>query len=150
MRQPEFYAAVYWIIKNNEWEILMIKRQNTGFRDGHYALPAGHIEIWESPIEALRKEMYEEIGINIDISEIKIIHIWHRFSPQETHDEVRQYFSFFFEIWDYEWTPYNAEPEKSEWIYWIDWKKEEKIQFRDIFIKIENGEMYSEIDDRNQ
>ena len=149
MRQPTFYAAVFGIIRNEEGKILMIKRQNTWFRDGYFALPAWHIEKNETPLEALVKEMDEEIGIGVDLWATKLIHIWHRFSPQETTDEVRQYFSFFFEIGEYSGSPYNKEPEKSSGIHWIDWKNEEKIQFREIFARIENGEIYSELDDRN-
>lgn len=148
MRQPTFYAAVFGIIRDTEWKILMIKRKNTGFRDGYFALPAWHIEVGETPTEAMIKELKEEVWIELTEKDIKIIHIGHRFSPQETSHEVRQYFSFFFEIIAYKWIPYNAEPEKSEWIYWINWKLEEKIQFRDIFEKIENKEPYSELDER--
>jgi hypothetical protein len=77
------------------------------------------------------------------------LHICHAFSPQETTPEVRQYFSFYFEISSYTGTLSNAEPEKSEHISWIDWQKEEKIQFREILEKIEQWETYSELDQRD-
>ena len=127
----------------------MVKRQNSGFRDGFYALPAGHIELGESPMHAMIRELSEEIGITATPSDIRIIHICHSFSPQETTPEVRQYFSFYYEVLNYTGTPYNAEPEKSESISWIDWKTEEKIQFREILEKIENEEAYSELDFRS-
>lgn len=44
MRQPEYFAAVYGIIRNEEGKILMIKRRNTDYSNGMYGLPAGHIE----------------------------------------------------------------------------------------------------------
>jgi 8-oxo-dGTP pyrophosphatase MutT (NUDIX family) len=40
MRNPEFYAAVFGIIRNEEGKVLMIKRKNTGYMDGYYGLPA--------------------------------------------------------------------------------------------------------------
>jgi 8-oxo-dGTP pyrophosphatase MutT (NUDIX family) len=73
------------------------------------------------------RELYEEVGITVVPEDLRIIHICHAFSPQETTPEVRQYFSFYFEVSSYTGTPTNAEPEKSEYISWIDWQKEEKI-----------------------
>lgn len=148
MRQSEFYAAVFGIIRDPTGKILMIKRKNTGFKDGFYALPAGHMELGESPIWAMIRELSEEIWIMVTSSDIKIVHISHSFSPQEAIREVRQYFYFYFEVLNYTGIPKNAEPEKSECISWIDWKHEEKIQFREILKKIENGEAYSEVDFR--
>jgi 8-oxo-dGTP diphosphatase len=138
MRQGAFYAAVFGIIRDPTGKILMVKRQNSGFRDGFYALPAGHVEIGESPMQAMIRELQEEVSITVTPADIRIIHICHSFSPQETTPEVRQYFSFYYEVLSYTGTLTNAEPEKSESISWIDWKAEEKIQFREILEKIEN------------
>ena len=38
MRKPEFYSATYAIIENKKWEILFMKRANTGFRDWCYQI----------------------------------------------------------------------------------------------------------------
>ena len=46
MAKAEFYAAAYMIIENKKWEVLFMRRANTGFRDGAFQVPAGHLE-WE-------------------------------------------------------------------------------------------------------
>jgi hypothetical protein len=43
MRQPHFYGAVYLILRNAN-KVLMMSRANTGWMDGHFSLPAGHMK----------------------------------------------------------------------------------------------------------
>lgn len=56
-------------------------------RKGKWELPGGRIEFGESPIEALRREMKEELGI-IDFKIGGIIDV---FSIQQTHDDGNEY-----------------------------------------------------------
>ncbi len=46
MAKAEFYGAVYMIIENKKGEVLFMRKSNTGFRDGAFQVPAGHLE-WE-------------------------------------------------------------------------------------------------------
>ncbi len=108
MRHPEFYAAVFGIIRNHEGKILMIKRQNTGYMDGHYGLPAGHIEGTESPVHAMQRELHEEIGIHVTPTDLKLVNVCHRVNPD------RVVIDFYYEVLSYSGTLTNAEPEKSE------------------------------------
>ena len=61
MRQPTFHAAVYGIIRDSTGKILTVKRKNTGYLDGWYGLPAGHIEGIETIKEAMQREIQEEV-----------------------------------------------------------------------------------------
>ena len=107
MRTPEFYAAVYGIVKNPEGKILFQRRANSGFNDGILQLPSGHIEWEESYFEALQREMLEEIGIELQESDVKLCHILHRVNRGN-----RVYFDIFFEIQNYIWNIQNKEPHK--------------------------------------
>ena len=42
--------------------ILLMRRQNSGYYDGWYTVPAGHVEAGELPVDALLREAKEEIG----------------------------------------------------------------------------------------
>ncbi len=142
MRQPEFYAAVFAVIRDEEGKVLMIKRKNTGYLDGWYGLPAWHIEGDERPTHAMKREILEEVWLEIDEQDLKLINVTHRINSD------RVVIDFYYEVRYFDGTPQNTEPNKSEWVYWIDWKSEEKIQFKETLNRIEKWETYSEIDFR--
>jgi 8-oxo-dGTP pyrophosphatase MutT (NUDIX family) len=59
-RQPRgnIYGAIIRSINTNKY--LMVK----GRESGKYSFPKGHIEPYESPIECVLRELYEETGIS--------------------------------------------------------------------------------------
>lgn len=140
MQKPEFYGAVYALIENDAWEMLFVKRKNTGYLDGWYGYPAWHIEEWETLKEAMQREIREEIGLEIPESDLELVHMCHRIDPTD-----RTYFDCYFRVKQFHGTPINAEPEKSEWVFWIDWNNEELILYKPILEKISAGAYFSEI-----
>ncbi|MBI3211787.1 MAG: NUDIX domain-containing protein [Simkania negevensis] len=67
----------YLILKQGE-NVLLLLRQNTGYYDGFYGLPAGHVENGESATEGMLRETYEEIGITLNSSNLQVLHVMHR------------------------------------------------------------------------
>lgn len=61
-------------------EVLLSLRKNTGFNDGEYELPGGHVEENEDLIQAMIRETKEEINIDIKREDLKIIHILHHYT----------------------------------------------------------------------
>jgi ADP-ribose pyrophosphatase YjhB (NUDIX family) len=49
--------AVYLVLENELEEVLLLKRQNTGYRDGYYSLIAGHVEEKEKPSKAVSEKL---------------------------------------------------------------------------------------------
>lgn len=107
MRAPEYYAAVFGILRNAEGKILLQRRENTGFNDGILQFPSGHVEGEETYFEAFQREMQEEIGIHFEPDDVKLVYVLHRI-----HKNDRVYFDIFFEIQNYTGIPKNLEPEK--------------------------------------
>ena len=68
-------AAFLLLLRGNE--VLLIRRYNTGFADGYYSLPAGHVEANENYTNCLLREAKEEIGIQLDPKNIMPVHIQH-------------------------------------------------------------------------
>lgn len=74
-------AAHLFLIKEDK--ILLLRRCNTGFEDGNYSVPAGHIEKNEPATTTLIRESKEEIGVNLSFDSIKFCGIMHRKEPDE-------------------------------------------------------------------
>ena len=105
-RKPHLYWATFAIIENDKWEILLQKRCNTGYYDGWYSLPSGHIDDGEFASESIIHEMEEELGIIVDPNKNSLIHVLHRL------DHDRQYFDMCYLIDTREWEIINNELDK--------------------------------------
>lgn len=51
--------------KTGAKEILLALRKNTGYRDGKYELPGGHVEEGEDLMQAMVREAKEELMIEV-------------------------------------------------------------------------------------
>lgn len=67
-------------INNKDVEILLSLRKNTGYRDGEYELPGGHVEEGEDLKQAMIREAKEELLIDIKEENLKIVHILHHYN----------------------------------------------------------------------
>lgn len=118
----------------------MIRRQNTGFADGLWSLPAGHVEKGESVKTAMIREAKEEINIDVLDKNLKLKHILHRKS------NINTYIDFFFLCTKWQGEPINNEPQKCSDIKWFDIEQlpTDIIQYiKEIILKKENGEILS-------
>lgn len=104
-------AAVYLLLVK-DGKILLLRRFNTGWRDGEYTLPAGHVDGNEAIRAELCREAMEEIGITIRPTDLQFAHVMH-------HHGNHEYIDFYFvaKIWDGE--PANCEPNKCDDIQWV-------------------------------
>lgn len=103
-----------YLVLQKDGKILFARRCNTGYQDGNYQVPAGHIDAGELPSEALIREVKEEIGITIKAENIKFAHTSFRPMMDETGDRV-DYF-FIVDTWEGEIT--NCEPHKCDDLLW--------------------------------
>jgi 8-oxo-dGTP diphosphatase len=104
-------AAVYLILRRGD-SVLLLRRSNTGWHDGEYTLPAGHIDGEESVRTAMVREAKEELGITLTESSLMFEHVMHQ------QDEL-EYIDFYFEASTWEGEPTNLEPEKCDDLQWF-------------------------------
>jgi ADP-ribose pyrophosphatase YjhB (NUDIX family) len=94
-------------------QVLLIRRYNTGFADGQYSVPAGHLDGGETVIAAASREALEEVGVRIEAQDIEFSSVMHRMDGEERVD-------FFVNVRRWEGEPANTEPEKCDDIRWVD------------------------------
>ena len=119
-------------------QILMLKRAGTGYCDGYFDLPGGHLEANEDIFDGMIREAKEEIGITIKREYMEILHIYHRYKGGML--------KFVFKTDKYDGTPINNEPDKCEKIEWIDFENLPENIVPSIKIEldnIKNGVYYS-------
>lgn len=126
------------IRKNNEKdEVLLALRKNTGYNDGNFELPGGHVEAEEDLMQAMIREAKEELGIKLKREDLKIAHILHRYKANRLN--------FIVSACNYEGTLKIGEPDKCEKLEWFDLKNlpdniEEKT--KNVLKEIEKGFLY--------
>lgn len=59
-------------------EVLLHLRRGTGYRDGHWAVVAGHVEDGESVLSAAVREAAEEVGVQVDAADLRPLCTVHR------------------------------------------------------------------------
>lgn len=97
-------------------KILLARRFKTGYMDGFYQMPSGHIEANEYPSEAAIREAKEEVGVGIKHEDLEFVHASYRIN---TVDDVGDYVDFFFRTEKWEGEPTNTEPEKCDGLLWV-------------------------------
>ena len=96
-----------------ENQILLLRRFNTGFRDGEYSVPAGHLDGGETVMDAAVREAEEEVGVKIEVSDMTFSTVMHRIEDDERVD-------FFVQVHKWQNEPFNAEPDKCDDLRWVE------------------------------
>lgn len=88
MNQEEFNKLNFPVVKSTvgavilqENKILLTKRsQNLNLESGKWCLPGGHIDIGETAIEAIKREVKEET--NLEVIKVSFFNYYDEFLPQ--------------------------------------------------------------------
>jgi 8-oxo-dGTP diphosphatase len=100
------------LILRKDDRVLMGLRKNTGYCDGMYHFPAGHLEPLETFAEGACREGLEELGVVIDPSNLKVAFVLHNFSNTPR-------VGLFYSATEWRNDLVNAEPDKCERIDWF-------------------------------
>ncbi len=107
-------ATHLFLVKDNN--ILLLRRSNTGYEDGNYSVPAGHLDGGETATQATAREALEEAGIVVGLKDLEVVHIMHRKSTDERVD-------LFFTAKKWTGSPTITEPEKCDDLSWFPMNK---------------------------
>jgi len=107
----QLLCAVHLFLMDGD-KILLLRRFNTGYEDGNFSVPAGHLDGGETIKEAAAREALEEVGITILQDDLEIVQAMHRKTEQ---GERIDYF-LHCEKWSGGVT--NREPGKCDLLQW--------------------------------
>ncbi|WP_328992552.1 NUDIX domain-containing protein [Kribbella sp. NBC_01245] len=123
MDRFQVIPAAYVILVRDD-QVLMLLRANTGYMDGYWAVPAGHVEHGESVERAAAREVLEEVGVVIDPADLRPLTAMHRTGNNGDPIDERVDFFFTAERWtgeprvmetdkaaSLEWFPFDALPD---------------------------------------
>ena len=114
MRFQVVPAAYVLLLRGSD--VLLQLRQNTGYRDGHWAMAAaGHVEHGESVLAAATREAAEEIGVvPVELAPLTTMHRTHG-----NGDAIDERVDFFFTCRTWTGEPRLLEPAKSADLRWF-------------------------------
>jgi ADP-ribose pyrophosphatase YjhB (NUDIX family) len=95
-------------------KILLILRENTGFNDGMYVLPSGHVDEGESFTQAAVRELHEEVGLEAAPDNLHHLLTVHRKGPTDIRVDM------YFLASDYTGDPQNMEPHVHSEVAWFE------------------------------
>jgi 8-oxo-dGTP diphosphatase len=96
-----------------ENSILIARRRATGYRDGEYSVPAGHLDGGETVVSAGIREAREEVGLQLNEADLEFAGVMHR---QEDDERV----DFFLRVMRWQGEPFNSEPDKCDDLRWTE------------------------------
>lgn len=140
MRNNFTYIGSSYLFLIDGNKILLQRRYQTGFEDGNYGVPSGHLDGGETARQGCAREIREEIGININVNDLKVVHVMHRKKEDERID-------FFMITKKFEGEISNLEPHKCDDLRWFDLDKLPENIIDYVRVAIENyrqGILYSE------
>jgi 8-oxo-dGTP pyrophosphatase MutT (NUDIX family) len=105
-------VAVYGLLRR-EGRVLLLRRKGSGYRDGQLSLPAGHLEGEEDAVAGLRREVREELGV--EVLDCRLALVMHRRRETPADDE---YVDLFFDVTRWAGEPVIGEPEKCSELVW--------------------------------
>lgn len=104
-------AAAHLILQK-DGKVLLLRRYQTGWMDGFYALPAGHIDGNETFSTAMIREAKEEVGVTIAPEDLEFVNMTH-------HNSDKEYVYVVFTAKKWNGEPQNMEPEKCDDLAWF-------------------------------
>lgn len=139
-KRHQLVPAAYLVLIHNN-KILLQRRCYSDFENGNYGFASGHVDAGETFTKTLIREIKEEIGIILDKSDVKIVHIMHRKGADSERIDV------FYTTSKWVGEPKNMEPEKCDDLSWFDLNNLPKNTIAHIKFaleQIQKGNFYSE------
>jgi ADP-ribose pyrophosphatase YjhB (NUDIX family) len=104
--------SVFVVIEKDN-KFLLLRRAGTGYMDGWYDLPAGHLEDQEELKAGAARELYEEASLKVVPADLKLTHVYQNHTGEPPH------YGYMFVAKKWSGEPKIMEPEKCDDIGWF-------------------------------
>lgn len=105
------YPLAVHVFLVQEGQILLMRRAGSGYADGQLGLPAGHVDLGETPTACATRELGEELGISLHTADLIPGTTWFRMSQEPRVD-------IFYTARSWKGTPEIREPHKCTELVW--------------------------------
>jgi 8-oxo-dGTP diphosphatase len=119
-------------------EVLMIKRKGAD-GEGTWSVPGGWIDNGESPSEGALRELAEELGSDLKVTNVHYVGVTNDLHPEGTHSVTLHYFADWVEG-----EPVINEPDKITEVVWMG---KEEIDTLNLFLPCSNYYNYEREED---
>lgn len=133
------------LILIRDGKALLLRRANTGWKDGEYSVVAGHVDGNETIASAMAREAKEEANLDIREEDLRVVHIQHRISSSVPGGVEHMDFNLVTDTWSGDLQ--NLEPDKCDDLSWhaIDALPDNTVGYiREVFKHLHNGVLFSE------
>ncbi|PZO85097.1 MAG: DNA mismatch repair protein MutT [Micavibrio aeruginosavorus] len=104
-------CSVFLLLRRED-EILLLRREKTGWMDGYYSVPAGAIDGNEEASLAACREAKEESCVVLNKEDLSLKHVIHCYTDGD------EWMGVFFAATEYQGVPSIGEPEKHADMHW--------------------------------
>jgi len=109
-------SAVHLFLVRDD-RVLLLRRYGTGYEDGNYSVPAGHVDGGEPVSHAMAREAFEETAVRIEPADLAVVHVMHRRCADAAGDPEER-IDFFLVPARWRGEPRIAEPGKCDGLLW--------------------------------
>jgi 8-oxo-dGTP diphosphatase len=115
MKRLDLNVSVFVVVSRGS-QVLLLRRANTGWKDGYYSLPAGGHDGGETLAHAAARELREETGLSADPASLRLVHLLHC----REGDTGGEWLGAFFLADAWTGSPSIQEPDKHDDLSWFD------------------------------
>ena len=134
---------VHLFLLDRDSRVLLLRRCNTDYENGNYSVVAGHVEADEEVTAAAIREAKEEVGIEVQPSDVEVVGVMHR-RASDGYVSV----AFFLTTRTWEGHVVNAEPQNHDELAWrsVDDLPLNMIPYvRQAFLNYQRGTYYDSV-----
>lgn len=115
---PAVQVGVSAIVCRGPTDVVLVGKRKGAHGAGKWALPGGHLEMWEDWADCASRELEEETGLKV--KNFRFVHV----TNDKMHEDGKHYITIFMlGVYDGADAPQLLEPDRCEGWQWVRWSE---------------------------